>query len=219
MLDLSTWIAPVRALVDTGGPVVLLLLVISVLTLAVILYKLWQFARAGVGRHRQLAEAMDAWDADDPAAAQEALHRSSSYLAPLIVQALASRHSRTRATAEAEGAFARLENGLRWLDTVAQLAPLLGLFGTVLGMIDAFRALQDAGSQVDPSVLAGGIWVALLTTAAGLSVAMPAALALSWFDGRMARERLLAQRMIEALGPAVSQARVTEPSVQGASHA
>lgn len=52
--------------------------------------------------------------------------------------------------------FARLESGFRLLDSVAQLAPLLGLFGTVLGMISAFQALQAAGAQVDPSVLAGG---------------------------------------------------------------
>ena len=60
-----------------------------------------------------------------------------------------------------------LEGGFRLLDTIGQTAPLLGLFGTVLGMIDAFQALQEAGQAVDPSLLAGGIWVALLTTAAG----------------------------------------------------
>ena len=72
---------------------------------------------------------------------------------------------------------------------MAQIAPLLGLFGTVLGMIDAFRALQSAGTAVDPTVLAGGIWVALLTTAAGLAVAMPTSLLLTWLESRTARER------------------------------
>ncbi len=196
---LSGWIAPVRDLVETGGPVVLILLIISVLTVTVIFYKLWQFASAGVGRHRQLSAAMVAWDAGDQDAARLALAGSRSYLAPLFQHALETGQTPDRLAAEAESAFARLENGFRWLDTVAQLAPLLGLFGTVLGMIDAFQALQDAGAQVDPSVLAGGIWVALLTTAAGLSVAMPAALALSWFDGRMAGERILADRVIQTL--------------------
>lgn len=97
-----------------------------------------------------------------------------------------------RLEAEAEIRFARLERGLRYLDNVAQLAPLLGLFGTVLGMIEAFQALQDAGSQVDPSVLAGGIWVALLTTAVGLVVAMPTSVALQLAGrphGRRTRDR------------------------------
>jgi biopolymer transport protein ExbB len=98
-----------------------------------------------------------------------------------------------RLTAESETRFARLESGFRFLDSVAQLAPLLGLFGTVLGMIEAFQSLQDAGAQVDPSLLAGGIWVALLTTAVGLVVAMPTALLLSWFEGRMDAERVTAE--------------------------
>jgi biopolymer transport protein ExbB len=49
-------------------------------------------------------------------------------------------------------------------------------------MIDAFQALQDSGNQADPAALAGGIWQALLTTAAGMGVAIPASMLLSWFD-------------------------------------
>ncbi|MCE8471205.1 MotA/TolQ/ExbB proton channel family protein, partial [Rhodovulum sulfidophilum] len=67
-------------------------------------------------------------------------------------------------------------------ELIAVIAPLLGLLGTVLGMIDAFQALQSAGAAADPADLAGGIWEALLTTAAGMAVAIPAAVALSWFE-------------------------------------
>jgi len=58
----------------------------------------------------------------------------------------------------------------------------LGLLGTVLGMIAAFQTLQEAGSRADPAALAGGIWEALLTTAAGMAVAIPASMALAWFE-------------------------------------
>ena len=75
---------------------------------------------------------------------------------------------------------------------------MLGLFGTVLGMIAAFQALQEAGASVDPSALAGGIWVALLTTAGGLAIAMPTSLALSWFESRTEADRLMASVAIEA---------------------
>ena len=61
---------------------------------------------------------------------------------------------------------------LRPLEVIAGVAPLLGLFGTVLGMISAFQQLEQAGSQVNPAVLSGGIWEALLTTAVGLAVAI-----------------------------------------------
>jgi len=194
---MSAFLDGLRQVADLGGPVVLILLVVSVITLATVLYKLWQFSSAGVGRHRALRDAVDAWDAGDLAAALAALKQSKSYLAPVVEMAFSAKPDDTkRLEAEAETRFARLEGGFRLLDSVAQLAPLLGLFGTVLGMIEAFQSLQEAGSQVDPSLLAGGIWVALLTTAVGLAVAMPTSMVLSWFEGRMDGERVTAERAI-----------------------
>jgi biopolymer transport protein ExbB len=178
----------------------MILLVISVVTLATILYKLWQFFTVGVGRHRVLKQAVAAWDRGDRSAAVSTLKTSRSYLAPVVEMAFAaSPEDAKRLEAEAEVRFARLEGGFRLLDSVAQLAPLLGLFGTVLGMIDAFQSLQKAGAQIDPSLLAGGIWVALLTTAAGLAVAMPTAMVLSWFEGRMDAERVIAGQAIASV--------------------
>lgn len=65
-----------------------------------------------------------------------------------------------------------LENGLVWLATIANIAPLIGFFGTVAGMILAFRNIAEAG-EVEPSIVAGGISIALITTAGGLLVAIP----------------------------------------------
>lgn len=196
-----TWILEsLRQTAALGGPVVMILLAISVVTLATILYKLWQFFTVGVGRHRVLKKAVAAWDRGDRSAAISTLKTSRSYLAPVVEMAFAaSPEDAKRLEAEAEVRFARLEGGFRLLDSVAQLAPLLGLFGTVLGMIDAFQSLQKAGAQIDPSLLAGGIWVALLTTAAGLAVAMPTAMVLSWFEGRMDAERVIAGQAIASV--------------------
>lgn len=69
-----------------------------------------------------------------------------------------------------------LENGLVWLATIANLAPLIGFYGTVAGMILAFKAIAQAG-DVEPSIVAGGISMALITTAGGLLVAIPIQLA------------------------------------------
>lgn len=189
----------IQRIAELGGPVVLLLCALSVLVLAVVLYKLWHFAVAGVGRHKALRDAISAWDAGDRTSARDHLGRSRSYLAPVVAMALDGQTDAARLEAEAEVRFARLERGFRLLDSVAQLAPLLGLFGTVLGMISAFRALQEAGAQVDPSVLAGGIWVALLTTAVGLAVAMPTSATLSWFEARMDADRVLAQKAVHTV--------------------
>lgn len=193
---------PLARVADIGGPVVLLLIAMAVVTLAVVLYKFWQFAAAGVGRHRALSEAVAAWDRGDRTEARRALDRSRSYLAPVVEMAVSAppaSETLGRLTAEAELRFAKLERGLRFLDMVAQLAPLIGLFGTVLGMIEAFQSLQDAGPQVDPSILAGGIWVALLTTAVGLAVAMPTSAILSLFESRLDAERVLADKAIATI--------------------
>ena len=203
-MDIETLIAPLRGIVETGGPVVAILLACSVLAATVALYKLWQFYRAGVGRHVVLRQSVQLWDQHKPDAAIEALSRSKSYLAPVVrtgyfVRDTAPADLSARLEAEAEARFLKLERGFRLLDNIAQLAPLLGLFGTVLGMISAFQSLQDAGNQVDPSILAGGIWVALMTTAVGLAVAMPTSLVLSWFEQRMDSERVFAGQLIQAV--------------------
>ncbi|MEP2922422.1 MAG: MotA/TolQ/ExbB proton channel family protein [Sulfitobacter sp.] len=196
-MDFTQLLAPFMRIAEIGGPVVVILICVGLLTLAVTLYKLWQFWMAGVGRHNALRDCMVAWDHGDRTAARVAIDSSSSYLAPLVDIALsADPDMAERLQADAESSFAKLERGLRLLDSVAQLAPLLGLFGTVLGMIEAFQSLQDAGAQVDPSILAGGIWVALLTTAVGLVVAMPTAFILSWFESRMEAERVVADQAI-----------------------
>ncbi len=205
---LLSFVEPLRQIAQMGGPVVVILMGVAVLALAVALYKAWQFQRAGVGRHTALSDAVRAWDTGDRDAAQVALQRSTSYLVHVVKMAMSGPDQEiARLQAEAEAEFAKLETGFRLLDSVAQLAPLLGLFGTVLGMIEAFQALQAVGSQVDPSILAGGIWVALLTTAVGLVVAMPTALILSWFEQRMEAERVIADKaLLTILHPAGARA-------------
>ncbi|KNX43374.1 Biopolymer transport protein ExbB [Roseovarius tolerans] len=218
MTRMDAMLARLAALIEMGGPVIAIIACLSVVTLAVILYKLWQFQASGVGRHHALRAAVAEWDQGESNAARRTLEASRSYLAPVIARAFAAdprnRAALRRIEAEAEARFSRLERGFRFLDTVAQVAPLLGLFGTVLGMIEAFQALQSAGAQVDPSLLAGGIWVALLTTAAGLAVAMPASVVLSWFESRIAKERALADHALSVvLGPDLQ--RAPKPMPQG----
>lgn len=71
------------------------------------------------------------------------------------------------------------------LATVGNIAPLLGLLGTVFGMIKAFMAVENLGGRVNAAVLAGGIWEAMLTTALGLLVAIPLILFHSYLEGRL----------------------------------
>lgn len=200
-------IEALAGIAEMGGPVVMLLIAMSLVGVALVLAKIWHFMRAGVGRHGELERALARWDAGDERAAVEAAGAASSHLALLGVTAMQAATQpgadtpalRARLTGLAAERLAALSGGLRVLDSIAQVAPLLGLFGTVLGMIEAFQGLQAAGSAVDPSALAGGIWVALLTTAVGLAVAMPASLLMTWFDGRIAREALMAEKVIDTV--------------------
>lgn len=79
----------------------------------------------------------------------------------------------------------KMETRLRGLAVIGQTAPLLGLLGTVVGLVSAFMTISAHEGRVNPSMLAGGIWQALLTTVAGLVVAIPAILTYEWFESRV----------------------------------
>jgi biopolymer transport protein ExbB len=98
--------------------------------------------------------------------------------------------------------MAGLESGLVWLATIANVAPLLGFLGTVIGMIQAFQNIEAAG-EVEATLVAGGIKVALITTASGLAIAIPINIMHNYFVTRV--DRLVidmeesAQKMIDTL--------------------
>ncbi len=167
-------------LFSAGGPVLHLLAAISFVTLVLIFAKAMQLSSARLGEH----------------AKRGALARVRA-ATQAAVDALREEKQIERAGVRAARRELRpLEGGLGMLGLIAMLSPLIGLLGTVVGMIDAFRALSEAGGAVDPSLLSAGIWVALLTTAAGLIVAIPATVAHGWFEGRLARFADLAEQAI-----------------------
>jgi biopolymer transport protein ExbB len=197
LLQLNEYLpAGLTRLIELGGPVVVILLAISVLALAAILLKLWQFAVAGVGARHFAERALHHWFAGRSMEALRAVvnHRRS----PLAKVLTAAMHglsqnpaSEPRIREEVQRIAAveleQLRSYLRLLELIASLSPLLGLLGTVLGMIEAFQKLEQAGSRIDPALLSGGIWQALLTTAIGLAVAIPVVLVLSWLERRVER--------------------------------
>ena len=183
--------AEMLGFVAMGGPAMWAIAVLSVLTIALILWKVMRLLTFGAwsgGRHT--ARALDLWAAGQTDAAMAALHKRGSLRARLALAAMQAAMNpgldQTGAEAEtarvARGLLSRARTGLRGLELAATIGPLLGLLGTVTGMIAAFQALQEAGSRADPAALAGGIWEALLTTAAGMAVAIPASVALTWFE-------------------------------------
>jgi biopolymer transport protein ExbB len=214
----------IRGFLELGGPVVALIALLSVFAVALIGLKLVQFWRERVGFHGRAERALHAWHHGGYGEARAAVEGDRSAVSAALAAAMRlSTRRMPQKTIEDEvqrialSRLHELQRGFRALDAIAQIAPLLGLFGTVLGMIEAFQRLQEAGATVDPSLLAGGIWVALLTTAAGLAVAMPVSLVLTWFETRLDNERvaietltssLLSQRAIGDAGSAEQGERV-----------
>jgi len=175
---------------------VLILLVLSLIALTVIFVKLWQLFPYGLGSERAIDAVLTAWSSGDQKAALQQVSGSRRPVFRVLAAAmggLSTGASEVRVREEAlRVASEELEvqfRYLRILEVIASLSPLLGLFGTVLGMIEAFQALETAGQQANPAVLSGGIWQALLTTAAGLAVAIPVAAVLSLFEGSIHRQR------------------------------
>jgi len=203
----SGLIDTIASFLQLGGPVVVLILVLSVFGLAVILLKLVQFWREQVGRHGRTERALHAWFHEGYGEARRIIEGDRSPAGEALATCMrlaAMRNVPKDAIEDDVGRIALtrlhdLQRGFRALDAIAQISPLLGLFGTVLGMIEAFRQLQEAGNAVDPSLLAGGIWVALLTTAAGLAVAMPVSMVLTWFETQVENERVAIETMTSAV--------------------
>ncbi|WP_229721945.1 MotA/TolQ/ExbB proton channel family protein [Marinobacterium nitratireducens] len=177
-----------------GGPVVWILLGFSVVALSITLIKLWQFAWLRPESRGDIEQSLRLWQAGEADRALEALNtrRPVSELVALAVRGL-QEESRDLALLKDELErvatlrLNQLRTLLRPLDVIATLSPLLGLLGTVLGMIVAFQQMEAAGNQVDPSVLSGGIWQALLTTAVGLAVAIPVVTVHNWLERKTER--------------------------------
>ncbi len=206
---------------EQGGVVIWVISALSVAALAVILWKIWRLAAMGAWTRGRTPEAVELWSRGRTQAAAEILAGRKGARARLARATMAAAADprldatalREAATTEAKRILAEARTGLRFLELTATVAPLLGLLGTVLGMIAAFQTLQEAGARADPSALAGGIWEALLTTAAGMAVAIPAAMALSWFEGVIDRLRVdleAAASRIVAVRPSRAQALAAE---------
>jgi len=182
-------------MMNAGGPVVYLLVVLSIIVLTVTLVKLLQFYQAGVFRNRIALQAVQQFRSGQSQAALSLSGQCNSIRSQVVAKSIRGQMNtqaskitaREEVLREATDQLEQLSSHLRILELIASLAPLLGLFGTVLGMIDAFQQLENSGNQVDPSILSGGIWLALLTTAVGLAVAMPTVAINSFFERRLER--------------------------------
>ncbi len=176
-------------LMKAGGWLMWPILACSVVAMAIILERLWSLRRRRV-MPPGLLEQVWQWQRDQTLSPERIQSLSQgSPLGRLLSAGLINRNHSREVMKEAINDVGRqvvadLERYLNTLGTIASVSPLLGLLGTVFGMIDIFTVIIDAGVG-NPGVLAGGISEALLTTAAGLTVAIPSLMFHRYFNGRV----------------------------------
>jgi biopolymer transport protein ExbB len=206
--------------IDLGGPVVMILLGLSVIAFTITLVKAIQFLPTLFSSDKNLDNALQLWSTHKRGEALEVFQNTRGEIAKLchvagskLVEDPASKAAVESETEQKAVVYlSGLRSGLRSLDIIAQIAPLLGLFGTILGMIEAFKVLEStSGGSVDPSALAGGIWVALLTTAVGLGVAMPVAVVHQSFESLIERQQQRLEGMLTRLFASAPAAAVGTP--------
>ena len=184
-------------LIAKGGPVMFILLGFSIFAFAIIFVKLIQFLSAALNKTIEIEEILKKLNGSNAKKFLTDIQKIKNPIARVLEVVIITKSDRRFDKESREAEISRiisieiriLENYLGGLEVIANISPLLGLFGTVLGMIKAFLNLEKAGSQIDPALLAGGIWEALLTTAFGLAIAIPALAAYHLFENKISNTR------------------------------
>jgi biopolymer transport protein ExbB len=172
-----------------GGIGIVVISALSLLMVTVALERFVHFRKGRVAPDGLVEAAQGLWDSGHLEQLQVRLDASNSTLARMIAHLVQGRHQDARSVGEGAADIASLELRRHQqkaypLAVVATVAPIVGLLGTVIGMIEAFHVIAFSGALGDPALLAGGISKALVNTAAGLSVALPSLALHHYFKSR-----------------------------------
>ena len=178
-------------LMNAGGWLMLPIVACSVVATAIVLERLWTLRRRRIMPDHLVSRIWQLHRQKQLTPERINQLRSGSPLGRMLSAGLVNRYHSREVMKEAindagRQVVAELERYLNTLGTIASVTPLLGLLGTVIGMIDVFTVIMDAGVG-NPGVLAGGISKALITTAAGLSVAIPTLMFHRYLNSRVSK--------------------------------
>ncbi|MCD6277282.1 MotA/TolQ/ExbB proton channel family protein [candidate division WOR-3 bacterium] len=158
-------------ILSKGGYTIIAIAIAAFIGLYVVIERFLYYRRIRENTDELIRNIKPYLDDGDFTTAINILRQKNSPQAKVIVRGLLNR-SRESMEAQAREEVKSLEKGIGVLSSVVAVSPMLGFFGTVVGMIRAFMQIESLGGSVNPSRLAGGIWEALVTTAAGLGVAI-----------------------------------------------
>lgn len=187
-------------LVAMGGPVMVVLMAMALAGMVTFVYLMLYGLLFSPRYTRQLRQSMQRWqNSPDQQVADQLRSKTRGLsglnpLKPLVQMTMDSRLAnqpvdqiRDSVAQQAQQTLTPFEAPLKIIEVIAALAPLLGLLGTVLGMMEAFSTMAAAEGRASASQLSGGIYQALTTTAAGLIVAIPFAALAAWIEFRLRR--------------------------------
>ena len=158
-------------ILSKGGYTIIAIAIAAFIGLYVVIERFLYYRRIRENTDELIRSIKPYLDDGDFTTAINILRQKNSPQAKVIVKGLLNK-SRESMEAQAREEVKNLEKGMGVLSSVVAVSPMLGFFGTVVGMIRAFMQIESLGGSVNPSRLAGGIWEALVTTAAGLGVAI-----------------------------------------------
>lgn len=172
-----SWLVEAVRLLAKGGYVMIPLIGCSVAAVAVLIERYYTIKKAQIDVSQVIRQAEDALYEGDPRRAQELAESQESPVARVIAAGLRSSHLGERCAERAmkeQGTreVSALSLRLGWLDTIITIAPLLGLLGTVTGMISAFGVIATTEGISTPTAITGGVAEALIATATGLAIAI-----------------------------------------------
>ena len=198
------WEYTLSDLFERGGYIMYPLLLCSVVALCVALERVIVFIYRACSYEQLKGNLQQRLASESPEQVQDWLSRSRSPLARVAESFLAHRRRPPALREELVGQEAsqqvtRMESRIHWLSVIGHLAPMIGLLGTVWGLVEAFHQIESQGGNVQPGHLASGIWKALLTTAAGLSVAVPALAVHAFLSSRIDRFRVQLTTVVQRL--------------------
>jgi biopolymer transport protein ExbB len=187
-----------------GGIGIVVIGALSLLMVTVALERLWNFRKQRVAPEGLVEAVQHLWETGQYDLLQTKLDASNSTLGRMIGHLVQGRHQDARSVGEGAADIASLELRSHQqkaypLAVVATVAPIVGLLGTVIGMIEAFHVIAFSGAMGDPALLAGGISKALINTAAGLSVALPSLALHHFFKSRQTNLGLALERHMQQL--------------------
>lgn len=198
-------------LVDRGGYVMIPLLILSIVSVSLILERSWfWYSVEGGDSVRRLEQLNTVLRKGDHETGEKMVKQDSSPYGAVAKSLLDIGASDAVAMEAIEAQRPRIDRFMVALSTIITAAPLLGILGTVLGIIQSFRLLGDQAVLTDPSDVAGGIAAALLTTALGLIIALVTLFPYMLFKGRSTRAIGRLEALIAAAQQGLSKERPTK---------